>query len=75
MARAAAALAGYLGQLRALGLTEVRFESRSAAAMLIGAIFTDAITREGLPDMYTESPEADVHQYVTIFLRGIGVSS
>ena len=75
MARAAAALSEYLAQLRPRGLSEVGFDSRAAAAMLIGAIFTDAITREGLPDMYTESPEADVHQYVTMFLRGIGVTA
>lgn len=74
-ARASAALAAYLEQLRRRGFTATPFDARATAAMMIGAIFTDAITREGLPDMYTEAPEDDVREYVNVFLRGIGVSA
>ena len=74
-ARAARALAVYLEQLRDRGLASARFDPRAAAALLVGALFTDAITREGLPDMYGEAAEDDVREYVRVFLRGIGVTA
>lgn len=74
-ARAAAALAAYLDQLRARGFTAARFDSRAAAAGVVGAILSDAITREGQPDMYTNAPETDIREYMSIFLRGIGVTA
>jgi AcrR family transcriptional regulator len=74
-ARAAAALAGYFDQLRRRGFTAARFDSRAAAAGVVGAILSDAITREGQPDMYTDAPEADIREYMTIVMRGIGVTA
>lgn len=74
-ARTAAALAGYLEQLRRRGFTSAGFDSRAAAASMIGAILSDAITRDGQPDMYSDAPEADVREYMSVFLRGIGVTA
>jgi AcrR family transcriptional regulator len=74
-ARAAASLMAYLNQLRDRNFTTVRFDAQAAAAMMIGAIFTDAIVREGLPDMYGASPEDDLREYVRVFLRGLGVAA
>lgn len=74
-ARVAGALATYLRQLRDTGLTSTAFDPQAAAALLVGALFTDAITREGLPDMYGEAPHQDVREYVRVFLRGIGVAA
>ena len=73
-ARAVAAVADYLTALRARGLTSVTFDAHAAAAMLIGALFTDAIVREGMPDMFSSTAEAGISEYVRVFLRGIGVA-
>lgn len=73
-ARAVAEVAEYLLALRERGLTSVVFDAQAAAAMLIGALFTDAIAREGMPDMFSSTVEAGVSEYVRVFLRGIGVS-
>lgn len=72
-ARAAGALANCLVYLRERGVTSVTFDPPAAAAMLVGALFTDAITREGLPDMYSNAADDDVRLYVQVFLRGLGV--
>jgi AcrR family transcriptional regulator len=72
---AARALAAYLARLRARGLATAPFDPGPAAAMLLGALFADAIGRDIVPDMYAEPAEAAVAQYVTLFLRGIGVET
>lgn len=71
--KAAAELASYLERLGARGFTAERFEPRTAAAMLLGALFADAIGRDLVPDMHTVPPDTAVDHYVGIFLRGIGV--
>ncbi len=74
-ARTAALLAGYLSRLKARGQMHADVDPRRAAAMLIGTLFADAITREGVAEMFTESCGDDVAEYVRIFLRGIGVTA
>lgn len=74
-ARAALGLVSYLEQLRDRGLTTTAFDPPAAAALLIGALFTDAIAREGMPDMFTSDAHAGIAEYVRIFLRGIGVAA
>ncbi len=74
-ARAMRGLVDFLEQLRDRGLTSAPFDPPSAAAMLIGALFTDAIAREGMPDMFSNEPREGVAEYVRIFLRGIGVAA
>ncbi len=71
-ARTAALVAAYLTRLKVSGRMRPDIQPRRAAAMLIGALFADAVTREGLRDMYGDSAEDDVRGYVRIFLRGIG---
>ena len=73
-AQAAAALAGYLEQLRAAGVARAEFDARTAAAMLMAALFADGIVREGLPDMFSENVDRSIDEYVRIFLRGLGVA-
>lgn len=74
-ARIAAMLAAYLERLQHEGRMRPELKPARAAAMLIGALFADAITRAGVVQMYGTSPDDDVRQYVQIFLRGIGVTS
>jgi AcrR family transcriptional regulator len=74
-ARAARALVVYLEQLSDRGLTSTAFDPAAASAMLIGALFTDAIARERMPDMFTNDAHDAIAEYVRIFLRGIGVAA
>lgn len=71
-ARMAALLAGYLTRLKDAGHVRAEIRPTRAAVMLIGAMFSDAVTREGLGDMYGDDAEDDVRGYVQMFLRGIG---
>jgi AcrR family transcriptional regulator len=73
--QATLALAGYLERLKERGLAAESVEPRSAAAMLLGTLFADAIGRDLIPDMYAIPSEEAVTQYVTLFLRGIGLET
>lgn len=72
--RAARALAQYLRRLRQRGLAQAEFEPRAAAALLIGTLFADAMGRDIMPDLYANEPDQALREYVTLFLRGIGVN-
>ena len=73
--RAAGALAAYLTRLTQRGFTAERFEPPAAAAMLLGALFADAIGRDIVPGMYPMPADAAAAHYVALFLRGIGVET
>jgi hypothetical protein len=55
-------------------LAQAEFEPRAAAALLIGTLFADAMGRDIMPDLYPNEPGQALREYVTLFLRGIGVS-
>lgn len=69
------ALVVYLERLRQRGLAGESIDPRAAAAMLLGALFADAIGRDLVPDMYAVPTEEALTQYVALFLRGIGVET
>ena len=71
--RAARALTHYLTRLRQRGLARAEFEPRTAAALLIGTLFADAMGRDIMPDLYSNKPDQALREYVALFLRGIGV--
>jgi AcrR family transcriptional regulator len=73
--QATRALAAYLERLQEQSLSAERFDPRAAAAMLLGTLFADAIGRDIVPDMYAVPTEEALTQYVTLFLRGIGVET
>jgi AcrR family transcriptional regulator len=73
-ARAAAVLARYLRRLRQLGVAAAPFDERVAAAMLMGALFGDAMGRDIMPEMFGRGVDASVREYVRLFLRGVGVA-
>ena len=68
-------LAAYRERLQEQSLSAERFDPRAAAAMLLGTLFADAIGRDIVPDMYAVPTEEALTQYVTLFLRGIGVET
>jgi AcrR family transcriptional regulator len=72
---AARELVVYLQRLRERGLASTSFDVHAAAAMLLGALFADAIGRDIVPDVYATRAEDAPSQYVALFLRGIGVET
>ena len=70
--RVFAELREYLERLRAAGLAAPDFDTSAAAAMLMGAVFTDAMTRDIMPDMHPYSAEEAPDRYVRLFMHTLG---
>jgi AcrR family transcriptional regulator len=71
-ARVSDELHGYLLRLRERGMAAADFDPRAAASMLMGALFTDAMGRDMMPEKYGYSAEEAPEKYVQLFLRAIG---
>ena len=69
--RAAADLATYLRRLKALDLADSDFDVLAAAAMLMGAVFHDAMGREMMPQAYPAVTKAP-RLYSRLLLNAIG---
>jgi hypothetical protein len=65
-------LAGYLGRLKRQGLASGEWDDHAAAAMLMGAVFTDAMGRDTMPQRYPYSMRDAVEMYVDLLLNAIG---
>jgi hypothetical protein len=65
-------LTSYLDRLRARGMADADLDPSAASALLMGALFGDAMGREMMPEAYTFSVEEAPEKYVTLLLRGIG---
>ncbi len=65
----------YLTALRRDGRTTEEFDPKTAAAMLMGAIFADAMGRPMMPDVYPQPEEKAAHMYAKLLLRSIGVEN
>jgi AcrR family transcriptional regulator len=72
--RVAAELTEYFERLKGRGLADARTDSGAAAAMLMGALFTDAMGREMMPERYAYTPEEAPAKYVELLLRAIGAA-
>jgi AcrR family transcriptional regulator len=70
--RIANELVSYLGELRRLGLASGDWDARAAAAMLMGALFSDALGRDTMPERYPYSMRDAVEKYVDLLLSAIG---
>ena len=70
--RLANELTFYLRQLKARGLAAQEWDEHAAAAMLMGALFTDALGRDTMPERYPYAMRDAVEKYVQLFLNGIG---
>jgi AcrR family transcriptional regulator len=70
---AARALSRYLRRLREVGLAKAPYDEVAASAMLLGALFADAMGRDIMRDIYRNDPDVALDEYIRLFLRAIGV--
>lgn len=68
-------LCDYLTALRRQGRIRADFEPKTAAAMLMGAIFADAMGRDMMPDVYPQPVSEAAHMYSELLLRALGVEN
>jgi AcrR family transcriptional regulator len=66
-------LCRYLVALRRQGRTSQKFDPKTAAAMLMGAIFADAMGRDIMPEVYPQPREKAAQMYSLLLLRALGV--
>jgi AcrR family transcriptional regulator len=71
--RIADELTDYLNRLKRAGLATGDWDARAAAAMLMGAIFTDAIGRDTTPERFPFSMRQATDKYVRLLLDALGV--
>lgn len=67
------ALSNYIATLVDRGLVEHPSETGAAIAMLMGAIFGDAMGREMIPENYPSPIDTAPRAYARLFLRALGV--
>lgn len=70
--RASQQLITYINRLRRQGRTHGEFQTQAAAAMLLGALFADAMGRDMMPQIFPQPTEAAPRIYTRLFLRTIG---
>ena len=68
-------LCQYLVALRRQGRTSEKFDPKTAAAMLMGAIFADAMGRDMMPEVYPDPREKAAQMYTQLLLRSLGVEN
>jgi AcrR family transcriptional regulator len=66
-------LSAYVARLQEAGLARSDVCPQTAATLLMGALFADAISRDILSGLYPEPPDASVRQYVDLFIRALGL--
>jgi hypothetical protein len=59
-------LTEYLRRLKRKGLAPGDWDERAAAAMLMGALFTDALGRDTMPERYPYSMRDAIEKYVQL---------
>lgn len=67
-----AVLGRYVKQLYRFGFVSLRAERRAAIAMLMSALFSDALGRDDLGQIYSVDRAAAPAMYARIFLRALG---
>jgi AcrR family transcriptional regulator len=72
--QASSELCRYLTSLKRAGLASAKFEPKTAASMLMGAIFADAMGREMMPDVYPQPESKAAQMYTRLLLRALGVA-
>ena len=65
-------LTGYFTRLKRAGLSASTWDERAAASMLMGALFSDAMGRDTMPERYPYSQRDAVVRYVELLVRAIG---
>jgi AcrR family transcriptional regulator len=73
--RASNELCLYLTELKRQGTATEDFDPKTAAAMLMGSIFADAMGRDMMPDVYPQPQDKAAQMYSRLLLRAIGVEN
>jgi AcrR family transcriptional regulator len=73
--RASNELCLYLTALKRQGMATQEFEPKTAATMLMGVIFADAMGREFMPDVFPQPEAKAVHMYAQLLLQALGVEN
>lgn len=72
--KASTVLRGYLLRLREHGFVEEDFDVRAMSAMFISSLFTDALERDSMPDIFPHPVSNACSMYVRLLLKALGVS-
>ena len=73
--RASDDLCRYLTALKRQGRITEKFDAKTASAVLMGAMFADAMGREMMPDVYPQPAEKAAQTYAKFLLRALGVEN
>ena len=73
--RASGELCEYLTALKRDGWITGKLDAKSAAAMLMGAIFSDAMGRDMMPDVFPDPASKVAQTYSRLLLRAVGVEN
>jgi len=73
--RASNDLCLYLTALKRNGWVSEKFDPKSAASMLMGAIFSDAMGRDMMPDVFPQPAAKAAQAYTRLLLRALGVEN
>ncbi len=71
-ALAARSVAVYISRLQERGLARTDVDPVLAAAMILGALFADAVGRDVMPDMFPNDPDTAAAEYARLLIRAIG---
>ena len=73
--KASSDLCDYLTALKKQGTIRADFEPKTAAAMLMGAIFSDAMGRDMMPDVFPQPATEAADKYTELLLSALGVEN
>ena len=73
--RASNELCLYLTALKRDGWITGKLDAKSAAAMLMGAIFSDAMGRDMMPEVFPDPVSKAAQTYTRLLLRAVGVEN
>lgn len=65
----------YVRRLQDRGLASPSSPPLIAASLLVGAIFTEALVRDMIPELYPYAVDEAIEGYVDLFLRSIGADA
>ena len=65
----------YLLRVRSAGLASGSWDARAAANMLMGALFSDAMGRDAMPERFPNAAHIAIEQYVGLLLGAIGAKT
>ena len=73
--RAATELQAYIGRLKEHGFISGDVNAKAASAMFMGTLFSDAMGRDTMPEIYPSPPAAAVELYTTLMLAALGMTA